>query len=144
MIEVRACTPDDAATVSALLSELGYTVPIRQATESIQELSKTGADPIFVAIADGRVVGLLAAHQCRMVQYTNPVLRITALVVERPARHLGVGRVLMECAEQIGSAAGCEFVELTSAVNRAEAHAFYRSIGYEPNSFRFRKLLVKR
>jgi hypothetical protein len=50
----------------------------------------------------------------------------------------------MEHAEQIGSAAGCEFVELTSAMNRTEAHAFYRGIGYEPNSFRFRKPLVRR
>ena len=63
---------------------------------------------------------------------------------ERPAHHRGVGRLLMEHAEQIGSAAGCEFVELTSAMNRAEAHAFYRSIGYEPNSFRFRKPMVRR
>ena len=48
MIEIRACTPDDAAAVSTLLSELGYTVSIRQATENIQELSKTGADPILL------------------------------------------------------------------------------------------------
>jgi hypothetical protein len=68
MIEIRACTPDDAAAVNALLSELGYTVPIRQATENIQELSKTGSDPILVAVGDGRVVGLLAAHLCRMLQ----------------------------------------------------------------------------
>jgi hypothetical protein len=50
----------------------------------------------------------------------------------------------MEHAEQIGSTAGCEFVELTSAMDRTDAHAFYRSIGYEPNSFRFRKPLVRR
>ena len=68
-------------------------------------------------------------------------MRVTALVVHRRARRRGVGRSLMEDAEQMGSAAGCEFVELTSAMNRAEAHAFYRSIGYESNSLRFRKLL---
>jgi hypothetical protein len=144
MIEIRACTPDDVAAVSTLLSELGYTVSIRQATENIQELSKTGSDPIFVAVGDGRVVGLLAAHLCRMLQYASPVVRVTALVVERRARHRGVGRLLMEHAEQIASAAGSEFVELTSAMNRTEAHAFYRSIGYEPNSFRFRKPLARR
>ena len=96
MIEIRACTPDDAAAVSTLLSELGYTVPIRQATEIIQELGKTGADPIIVAVAEDRVVGFLAAHLCRMLQYASPVVRVTALVVERPARHRGVGRLLME------------------------------------------------
>jgi hypothetical protein len=45
-------------------------------------------------------------------------------------------------AESLASTAGCEIIELTSAATRAEAHAFYRSIGYEPNSLRFRKMLV--
>jgi hypothetical protein len=129
--------------VSTLLAELGYTVSIRQATEQVRELSKTGSDPIFLAVADGQVLGLLALHLRRMLQYASPVVRVTALVVDRQARRRGVGKLLMERAEQIGSAAGCEFVELTSAVDRTEAHAFYRSIGYEPNSLRFRKPLVR-
>ena len=143
MIEVRACTPDDAVAVRTLLGELGYAVSLRQATKHVQELSKTGADPIFVAVADGQVLGLLAAHLYRMLQYASPIVRVTALVVDRLARRRGVAKLLMERAEQIGAAAGCELVELTSAMDRAEAHAFYRSIGYEPNSLRFRKPLVR-
>ena len=67
-------------------------------------------------------------------------MRITALVVDRDARQRGVGRLLMEHAERMAVAEGCEFVELTSAADRADAHAFYRGIGYETNSLRFRKL----
>jgi GNAT superfamily N-acetyltransferase len=143
MIETRACTPDDAVAVSTLLGELGYTISVQQATEHIRELSKTTADPTFLAIADGQVLGLLASHMCRMLQYPRPIVRVTALVVDRRARRRGVGKLLMEHAEQVGSAAGCEFVELTSAMDRA-AHAFYRGIGYQPNSLRFRKALVRR
>jgi len=143
MIEIRASTPDDAVAVSTLLGELGYTVSVRQTAEHVLELSKTGSDPIFLAVADGQVLGLLALHLCRMLQYASPVVRVTALVVARRTRRRGVGKLLMEHAEQVGSAAGCEFVELTSAMDRTEAHAFYRSIGYEPNSLRFRKLLVR-
>jgi ribosomal protein S18 acetylase RimI-like enzyme len=77
-----------------------------------------------------------------MLQYAGPIVRVTALVVDGQARRRGMGKLLMEHAERMGSAAGCEFVELTSATDRAEAHAFYRSIGYEPNSLRFRKPLV--
>jgi len=143
MIEIRTCTPDDSAAVITLLGELGYTISLRQATENVRELSKTGSDPIFLAVADGQVVGLLASHLCRTLQYASLVMRVTALVVDRQARRRRVGRLLMEHAEQIASAAaGCEFVELTSAMNRTEAHAFYRSIGYEANSLRFRKPLV--
>jgi GNAT superfamily N-acetyltransferase len=143
MIEIRACTPDDAVAVSTLLGELEYAVSVQQATEQVRELSKTGADPIFLAVAHGQALGLLALHLCRMLQYPSPIVRVTSLVVDRRARRRGVGKLLMERAEQVGSAAGCEFVELTSAMDRAEAHAFYRSIGYKPNSLRFRKLLVQ-
>jgi GNAT superfamily N-acetyltransferase len=143
MIEIRPCTSDDAFAVSTLLGEMGYTVSIRQATEHVAELSKTGADPVFLAVAEGQILGLLALHLCRMLQYASPIVRVTALVVDRRARRRGVGKLLMERAEQIGSAAGCEFVELTSAMDREEAHAFYRSIGYQPNSLRFRKSLVR-
>ena len=143
MNEIRACTPEDSAAVSTLLGELGYTVSIRQATEQVTELGKTGADPIFLALADGKILGLLALHLSRMLQYPSPIVRVTALVVDRRARRRGVGKLLMQHAEQVGSAAGCEFVELTSAMDRAEAHAFYRNIGYEPNSLRFRKPLVR-
>jgi ribosomal protein S18 acetylase RimI-like enzyme len=142
MIEIRNCTPDDAAAVMTLLGELGYAISLRQATDNVRELSKTGSDPIFLAVADGQVVGLLASHRCHTLQYARPVVRVTDLVVHRWARRRGVARLLMEHAEQIASAAGCEFVELTSAMNRTEAHGFYRSLGYEANSLRFRKTLV--
>ena len=138
--QIRPCTPQDAAAVSALLRELGYPVSIPLAAAQIQDLSATGWDPILLAEADGVVVGLLASHRCRMLQYAKPVMRITALVVGRNARRRGVGRLLMQHAEQMADAQGCEFVELTSAADRADAHAFYRSIGYEANSLRFRKL----
>lgn len=137
---IRPGTPEDAAAVSALLRELGYPVSIPLAAEQIRDLSVSGWDAIVLAEADGIVVGLLASHRCRMLQYARPVMRITALVVGRNARRHGVGRLLMRHAEQIAVAEGCEFVELTSAADRADAHAFYRSIGYEANSLRFRKL----
>ena len=138
--QVRPCTPDDAAAVSTLLRELGYRVSIPLAVERIRELGATGSDPILLAEADGTVVGLLASHRCRMLQYARPVTRITALVVGRDARRRGVGRLLMDHAERMAVAEECEFVELTSAADRADAHAFYRGIGYETNSLRFRKL----
>ena len=141
MIEVRACAPEDAAAVSALLDQLGYKVSPTHAVEQVQELGKTGSDPIFLAVEDGQALGLVALHICRMLQYAAPVMRVTALVVDSRARRRAVGNRLMQHAEELAAAAGCEAVELTSAVGRAEAHAFYRSIGYEPNSLRFRKML---
>jgi GNAT superfamily N-acetyltransferase len=142
MIEIRACTPADAVAVTALLGELGYNISVRQAAEQVRQLSQTGSDPMLLAVADGQVLGLVASHLCRMLQYENPVMRVTVLVVDGRARRRGVGRLLMEHAERFAAGAGCEAVELTSAVGRVEAHAFYRDIGYDANSLRFRKVLT--
>jgi GNAT superfamily N-acetyltransferase len=142
MIEIRVCTPEDAAAVSALSGELGYAVSAQQASEHIRQLGETGSDPILVAVAEGRIIGLLASHFCKMLQYDKPVLRVTALVVDRQARRRGTAKLLMEHAEQLAASAGCGFVELTSAMGRTAAHAFYRSIGYEANSLRYRKSLA--
>ena len=143
MVEIRVSTPEDAAAVSCLLEQLGYVVEPQRAAERIRRLGETGVDPILLAVADGQVLGLIAMHLTQMLQYQTPVMRVTALIVEQHARRRAIGKLLMERAEHLALAAGCEFVELTSASGRSEAHDFYRSLGYEPNSFRFRKTLIE-
>jgi GNAT superfamily N-acetyltransferase len=144
MIEIRACAVADAVAVSTLLGDLGYVVPVSQVSEHIRRLAGTGSDPVFLAVLGGQIVGLLAAHLCQMLQYERPVMRVTALVVDRRARRCGVGKRLMQHAEQVACEVGCGFIELTSAVGRTDAHAFYHHIGYEPNSLRFSKRAVRR
>jgi GNAT superfamily N-acetyltransferase len=48
----------------------------------------------------------------------------------------------MERVESEARARGCERLELTSARRRADAHAFYSSLGFEPASQRFLKSLA--
>ena len=143
MIKIRACAPEDAIAVSALLGELGYSVSPEYAAENIRQLGETGSDPIFLAVSEGWVAGLVACHFCKMLQYDKPVMRVTALVVDRQVRRRGTAKLLMQHVEQLAAARGCDFVELTSAIRRRDAHAFYRAIGYSGNSLRFRKALIE-
>jgi GNAT superfamily N-acetyltransferase len=141
VIEVRPCAPEDAAAVSALLGELGYEVSTQDAAGYVQRLNGTGSDPTFIADEHSRPLGLIALHRCYMIQYRSPVARITALVVHPWARRRGIGRLLIGHALRWAEQRGCELVELTSALSRTEAHAFYRDLGFEANSLRFRKSL---
>ena len=141
MIEVRPCTPEDAATVSTLLGELGYEITQEAAAERLRRLNETRCDATFIASQDGQALGLIALHRCHMIQYPAAVARITALAVDQRARRRGIGRVLVDHALRWAEQRGCELVELTSALNRVEAHAFYRDLGFEPNPLRFRKSL---
>jgi GNAT superfamily N-acetyltransferase len=123
------------------LGELGYELSSQAAAERVQRLNETGSDPIFVASEDSYPLGLIALHLCHMIQYRTPIARITALVIHQRMRRRGIGRLLIDHALRWADERGCEFVELTSALNRAEAHAFYRDLGFEASSLRFRKSL---
>jgi GNAT superfamily N-acetyltransferase len=79
---------------------------------------------------------------CRVVIHRPaPLGRITALVVAKEAQRHGLGRMLVEAAEDWMRKKGCQLVEVTSNDRRAEAHAFYRHMGYERSSIRFFKTL---
>jgi GNAT superfamily N-acetyltransferase len=142
VIEVRPCALEDAAAVSTLLGELGYEVTPEAAAERLRRLMDTGLDATFIAVDDGLPLGLIALHRCQMIQYPTAVARITALVVDQRARRRGIGRLLVEHALHWAEQGACKLVELTSALNRVEAHTFYRDLGFEPNSLRFRKSLA--
>lgn len=103
---------------------------------------ETGSDATFIGVDDVQALGLIALHRCRMIQYRAPVARITALVVDQWARRRGIGRLLIDHALRWAEESGCDFVELTSALSRPEAHAFYRDLGFEASSLRFRKVLA--
>ncbi|HEY3908290.1 MAG TPA: GNAT family N-acetyltransferase [Stellaceae bacterium] len=141
MIEIRSAVAADAAAVARLLGQLvGYDVAVEAVGGRLRRLAATGADPVFLACDSGIAVGLVALHFAPMLHYARPALRITNLVVDHRHRRRGVGRALIVHAEREAAAAGCEIIELTSVIDNTEAHAFYRSLGFEANSLRFRKL----
>ena len=64
MNEIRACAPDDAAAVTTLLSELGYTVPIRQATENSKSSAKPGRRCNSFVTSAARISAVRCACAC--------------------------------------------------------------------------------
>lgn len=138
--KIRAAKPGDAKELMALIEYLGHPIDERTVRNNLAALARLRESPL-VATLDNRLVGLAGIHKTITVHRDAPVGRITILVVPKDAQGHGIGRMLVEAAEALLRKAGCKLVEVTSNDRRAEAHAFYRHLGYERTSLRFMKTL---
>ena len=138
--EIRDAKPADAPRLTELIRELGHEIDEKQVRKNLAALKKTGETPL-VAMLDKSVVGLVGRHLMVTIHRPAPVGRIPLLIVTSEVRGQNIGRMLVEAAEQWCREKGCQIIEVTSNDRRAEAHAFYRHLGYERSSIRFFKKL---
>ena len=98
----------------------------------MRQLPRLQASPeqaVFVAEAPGGlVVAWLYVHAHHVVE-RDPRAEVGGLVVGENFRGSGVGRLLMQQAEQWAREKGYSEVILRSNVIREHAHTFYKSLG---------------
>ena len=139
-LKLRAAKPGDAKALKGLIEYLGHPIGEKAVRKNLAKLARL-KEPPLVATLDKKVVGLIGVHTMVTVHRDAPVGRIPVLVIAKEAQGLGLGRMLVEEVEKLLKKAGCKIVEVTSNDRRAEAHAFYRHLGYERTSLRFMKKL---
>lgn len=138
--KIRDARPSDAPRLVELIRYLGHEIDEKAVGKNLGRLKKAGETPL-VATLGKEIVGLIGLHRMVTVHRPAPVGRIPVLVVAKEAQDHGIGRMLVEAAEQALIKAGCQIVEVTSNDRRTAAHAFYRHLGYERTSMRFMKTL---
>jgi GNAT superfamily N-acetyltransferase len=139
---IRKPLAGDHDALLGMLSELGYPADSETLDSRLRRLEDDPGTQVFVAELDGEVVGLAVLHVMPLLE-RPPLGRITALVVRRSRRRLGIGRRLVERAEERARRAGCERLDLTTSEHRTDAHAFYRELGFAERSHRFVKDLIQ-
>jgi len=138
--KLRDAKPADAPRLVELIRYLGHDINEKQVRKNLAALKKAG-ETALVATLDKKVVGLIGLHVMTTIHRDSPVGRIPALVVAKEAQGMKLGRLLVDAAEQWCRKKGCKLIEVTSNDRRADAHAFYRHMGYERTSIRFFKKL---
>lgn len=141
MIAVRPARPDDASAIEVLLAQLGYHMPADDLRERLAALASSRNDATLIAVKDGPAIGLIALHWSTMLHQPGPTARITTLVVGDNSRGHGVGRRLVEAAADIARTSGCTILELTTALDRRDARAFYEALGFTASSIRLHRML---
>ena len=138
--QLRDARPTDAPRLVELIRFLGHEIDEKSVRKNLAALKKSGEVPL-VATLGKQVVGLCGINRRVAVHKPAPIGRISVLVVAEDAQGHGIGRMLVDAAEDWFRKHGCKLVEVTSNDRRTAAHAFYRHLGYERTSIRFFKTL---
>ena len=142
-VQVRSAVAADAERIAILAGQLGYPSTVETVLRQLPRIQSSPEHAVFVAEApDGLVIGWLHVHAHHFVA-NDPRAEIGGLVVDENSRNAGVGRLLMEQAEQWARDKGYREVVLRSNVIRERAHKFYESLGYSVTKTQkhFRKAL---
>lgn len=134
-IEVREAHKGDAETVYDLACELASVVgdsePGREAVEErFAELLETPLARNLVAEEEGEVVGLISFWVKPDLAHGDTVIEIPMLAVLEGARRRGVGKLLIEQAQDVAYEKGVNLIELIATPDNTTAREFYRSLGF--------------
>ena len=138
---IRPARPTDAAALSALLAELGFPADETTTEQRLRALEHAG-ETVLVAAVDDIPSGFASVHATPVLHRPTAVGRITALLVTSSMRGHGLGRALVEAAEDWSRQRGCGLIEVTCNLRLTSAHAFYQHLGFEITSARFAKQLA--
>lgn len=146
---IRAVERGDLAALLAMvvaLTEHHHDV----ARVTIESLERDFFGPVvwyhgLVAVQDATVVGYAAALPLGRLGYGARGLDLHHLFVTPEARHLGIGRALVQGVEDLGRNLGCSYVIIGTHPDNLAAQDYYQHLGYGPHAStgqRFTKPLV--
>lgn len=113
----------------------------RPYAEALEELAG-GPSVVLVAELDGQVVGFGQLLVFRHVQHAGGrCAEVESLHVAASYRSRGVGGALLGEMERRAADLGCYRIQLTSNLERPDAHRFYEDHGYVASHRGFKKPL---
>lgn len=123
---------DDVGVLLSLMEQLGYPIDESAMNENVQKYLLLPNQKAWVAEKSGEVIGCIAVAITNYFHLPGSFLRVITMIIDEKKRRLGIGKRLMNIAENFALEQGCSYIELTSGVYRAGfgAHEFYQSLGY--------------
>ena len=139
---IRNAELSDAAELAALACDLGYKTTSAEMESRLVSILKDPRYKTLVALKDEKICGMIGTFSASSYLHNDLNGRIIALVVSMESRQRDIGARLMAAAENDFAKRGITRVMLTTRFERAEAHQFYKKLGYARTGFRFAKNLV--
>jgi GNAT superfamily N-acetyltransferase len=141
-VVIRTAAEGDIEALLALLAQLDDAgTPSLGVDEGMRILRTMATYPnynVYVAAAGGPIVGTFALLVMDNLAHRGaPSAVVEAVCVDKRVRNQGVGRALLTFAMELARRHGCTKLVLSSNKARAEAHRFYRSLGFVEHGLSF-------
>ena len=139
-MNIRRASYKDVDQLLNLMCDLGYPSKQDVIMKNLAEYKSSDAYEVLVAEHQGQIMGCISLHVMKLFHTAGNSGRITSLVVSSENRGKGIGRALVNAADQYFKNKGCIKAEITSSDHRKEAHFLYQSEGFVMDERRFIKV----
>jgi GNAT superfamily N-acetyltransferase len=142
--EIRRAAVADAAEMARLAGELGYPMTPDEMRQRLTALLPSERHCVAVAANGERLLGWVHVEH-RISFEEGARAELMGLVVDSAARRRGLGRELVNVAEQWARAQALPWLIVRSNVARESSHPFYESLGYSRRKTQhvYRKALAR-
>jgi GNAT superfamily N-acetyltransferase len=142
-IEIRHALIDDAAEMARLAGELAYPMSTAEMARRLGVLLPNDRHYIAVAATGKDLLGWVHVEH-RFSLEAGDRAELMGLVVDSSARRRGVGRELVDVAENWALARGLSAITVRSNAARELSHPFYEALGYsrEKTQHVYRKVVT--
>jgi GNAT superfamily N-acetyltransferase len=140
---IRKANKNDINFLSHLMEELsGEPISPDDMNNRLKTVEENSTDTIYVYEENSEVQATLVFRIRENIREVSRYGEICIIVVRSSEKRRGIGRQLMDFAEQLAKDLGCKGTYLISGFGRKdEAHQFYLDLGYEITGYRFVKRL---
>lgn len=152
-MNIRSLLPKDYPAVDALMQQvhqlhlqarpdlflpLEHPIPPEQYAKTLQ----SDRAICLAAEQDGQIIGIcFVSLRSKSLMVEDTVAYLDDLCVDQHFRHLGIGKALLQHAQQLAREKGASRLDLMVWEFNQDAAQFYRALGFTPQRYIFEKKL---
>ena len=137
----RQAVTSDASAFADLLTQLGYPGTADFMVSKLNAIANDAAAACWVVETNKQVVGFLSLHIIPQLALAGDFARISYFCIDETARSHGVGKALLQQAEEHAREQSCDRMEVHCHQRRVDAHRFYVREGFAESPKYFIKML---
>jgi GNAT superfamily N-acetyltransferase len=131
MCKIRPPKPGDCDRMADLAGQLGYECTGAEVRARLDGMWDANQYAVYVAeLPGGQIAGWVGVYIFRAV-VLDRFAEINGLVADQQIRCRGIGKALLDIAEQWARSQGCSTISVRSNVTRERAHRFYTRNGFQ-------------